>query len=172
MPHIKKSFAPVSNTDAKVLILGSMPGQYSLSEQEYYAHPQNAFWKIMDKLVGTKSEPSYEDRLDALLVSGIALWDVLDSCKRKGSMDSDIKNEIANDFAAFFAQHPHITHVFFNGAKAEQSFEKFVLHQQNLPPLQRQRLPSTSPAHARINPEEKLKIWRKELLKAGIKLNY
>ena len=171
MSHIKESFAPVSNADAKVLILGSMPGEESLHKKQYYALPQNTFWKIMGKLVGAHPEMLYKDRLDALQASGIALWDVLDSCERQGSLDSNIKNESANDFALFFAKHPHITHVFFNGTKAEQCFKKLVQGKQALPPLEFCRLPSTSPAHAGMRYEEKLKCWREKLLHTGAKLS-
>ena len=159
MPHLR-SFAPVCNADASVLILGSMPGKESLRQNQYYAHAQNAFWKIMGDLVGAHPSLPYEERLAALKASGIALWDVLASCERESSLDSHIRNETANDFASFFQQHPHITQVFFNGAKAEQSFRKFVLGKQQLPPLVFQRLPSTSPAHAGMRYADKLQAWR------------
>ena len=159
MSHIH-SFPPVSSADARVLILGSMPGKKSLQEKQYYALPQNAFWKIMGELAGAYPDLPYEKRLDALKDSGIALWDVLASCVRESSLDAHIRKESANDFASFFAQHPHITHVFFNGAKAEQCFKKFVQCKQPLPPLEFRRLPSTSPAHAGMRYEEKLKTWR------------
>ena len=159
MSHIH-SFAPVSDDDASVLILGSMPGKESLKQQQYYAHPSNAFWKIMGEVVGAYPSLPYQGRLDALRASGIALWDVLASCKRETSLDSHIRNETANDFASFFAQHPHITQVFFNGSKAEQCFRKFVLEKQALPPLEFQRLPSTSPAHAGMSYTDKLRAWR------------
>ena len=159
MPHIH-SFKPVSDTDASVLILGSMPGKKSLEQNQYYAHPLNAFWKIMGELVGAKPEISYEERLRVLKSSGIALWDVLASCERKTSLDSHIRNESANDFALFFARHPHISQIFFNGSKAEQCFRKFVQDKQTLPQLKFCRLPSTSPAHAGMRYEDKLQAWR------------
>jgi len=117
MPHIH-SFAPVSDADARVLILGSMPGNKSLEENRYYAHPQNAFWKIMGELVGASPDFPYEERLLLLKSSGIALWDVLAACERgKSSLDSDIRNESANDFESFFKGYPHITRVFLMAAK-------------------------------------------------------
>lgn len=154
------SFAPVENPDAQVLILGSMPGKMSLQQAQYYAHPANAFWKIMGELVGAQPELPYPERLERLRTAGIALWDVLESCERSSSLDAHIRNETANDFAAFFARHPRITRVYFNGGKAEQSFRKFVLGKQALPPLQLHRLPSTSPAHAGMRYAEKLDAWR------------
>ncbi len=162
MPQIH-SFSPVSNAQARLLILGSMPGKQSLAQQQYYANPANAFWKIMGELVGAHPSLAYQERLAVLKSSGIALWDVLASCERESSLDAHIRAESANDFAAFFAQHAHITQVCFNGAKAEQSFRKFVLEQQTLPPLIFQRLPSTSPAHAGMRYEEKLQVWRAAL---------
>ncbi len=154
------SFEPVSDPDARILILGSMPGRRSLERNQYYAHPSNAFWKIMGELVGAHPEMPYQERLAVLRTAGIALWDVLDSCVRETSMDSDIRRESANDFSSFFARHPHITQVFFNGSKAEQCFRKFVLDKQSMPPLKLHRLPSTSPAHAGLRYADKLKAWR------------
>ncbi|MDD2700099.1 MAG: DNA-deoxyinosine glycosylase [Sideroxydans sp.] len=154
------SFPPVADRRARILILGSMPGQRSLDAQQYYAHPHNAFWKIMGELVGAHPHLPYEQRLERLKQAGIALWDVLHSCEREGSLDSDIKLEQANDFATFLAQHPSIAHVYFNGAKAEQSFRKFVLGKQELPELEMSRLPSTSPAHAGMRYAAKLQEWR------------
>ncbi len=154
------SFEPVSDADARILILGSMPGRRSLEWNQYYAHPSNAFWKIMGELVGARPEMPYQERLAVLRAGGIALWDVLDSCVRESSMDSDIKQESANDFSSFFTRHPHITQVFFNGSKAEQCFRKFVLDKQSMPPLKLHRLPSTSPAHAGLRYADKLKAWR------------
>lgn len=160
MSHIE-SFDPVSDADARLLILGSMPGRKSLEQHQYYAHPSNTFWKIMSELTDTSPALPYEARLLALKACGIALWDVLASCERRSSLDTHIKKESANDFASFFTRHPHIAQVFFNGAKAEQSFRKFVLTAQKLPPLEFHRLPSTSPAHAGMSYESKLEAWRK-----------
>jgi hypoxanthine-DNA glycosylase len=154
------SFSPVSNADARMLILGSMPGKESLKQNQYYAHPSNAFWKIMSELVGAYPYLAYEERLCVLKSSGIALWDVLASCVRETSLDSHIRKETANDFASFFALHPHITQVFFNGSKAEQCFRRFVQEKQTLPQLKLYRLPSTSPAHAGMRYADKLQAWR------------
>ncbi len=159
MSHIH-SFKPVSNKNARVLILGSMPGKKSLEQHQYYAHPSNVFWKIMGELVGAQPSLPYEEKLRLLQSSGIAVWDVLASCVRKSSLDSHIRKETANDFASFFAQHPQVTQVCFNGSKAEQCFRKFVQEKQALPPLQFHRLPSTSPAHAGMRYEDKLQAWR------------
>jgi len=155
-----RSFPPVADAQATVLILGSMPGKESLKQHQYYAHPQNAFWKLMGELVGAHPNLPYPQRLHVLTATHIALWDVLHTCEREGSLDSDIELEEANDFASFFTRHPHITQVFFNGSKAEQCFNRFVLDKQALPPLKFHRLPSTSPAHAGMRYADKLQTWR------------
>lgn len=162
MPRIR-SFPPIADDQARLLILGSMPGKESLKQNRYYAHPQNAFWKIMGELVGAHPHLPYEERLLKLTTAHIALWDVLASCERESSLDTHIRSEKANDFASFFRRHPHISHVFFNGAKAEQSFKRFVLEKQRLPPLEFARLPSTSPAHAGMRYVEKMQTWRAEM---------
>lgn len=151
------SFPPVADDRARVLILGSMPGVLSLAENQYYAHPRNLFWPIMDSLFGAGRDVAYEQRLRLLQDQRIALWDVLHSCQRDGSLDSDIQCEVANDFATFFNTYPQITHVFFNGGKAESSFRKHV--GDVAPGLVMTRLPSTSPAHASLSFDQKLEAW-------------
>ncbi len=127
MLHVK-SFAPIENADARILILGSMPGEASLRAGQYYAHPRNLFWHIMGELLDTDPATSYDRRTQALKSARIALWDVLRSCRRKGSLDSSIDGEslVPNDFGAFFRRHPGITHVFFNGSKAEECYRRQV----------------------------------------------
>ena len=161
MPRVH-CFAPIEDSSATVLILGSMPGKASLAAGEYYAHPRNVFWTIMGELVGAHPGLPYQDRLKILRCSGIALWDVLGSCVRKSSLDSHIEtdSEVPNDFKSFFIRHPNITRVFFNGAKAEQCFLKYVRPSIEPASLQYQRLPSTSPANAGITYAQKLLAWR------------
>jgi TDG/mug DNA glycosylase family protein len=155
------SFAPIASTQAKVLILGSMPGKESLRAQQYYAHPRNAFWPIMGALVGALPSLAYTVRKQILQTAGIAVWDVLQSCIRPGSLDSDIDNAsmVPNQFGHFFVEHPSITHVFFNGAKAQACYCKQVLPLLEHLHLNYQRLPSTSPAHAGMTYAAKLAAW-------------
>jgi TDG/mug DNA glycosylase family protein len=154
-----RSFGPITTRDAKILILGSMPGRASLAAGQYYAHRQNAFWRIVGSLLGIDPASPYQVRVRALRASRIAVWDVLHSCVRPGSLDSSIEQETANDFNAFFRRHPGIAHVFFNGAMAEASFRRRVLPAIERP-LHYARLPSTSPAHASMPYARKLKAWR------------
>lgn len=160
MPRIR-SFLPIADPQAETLILGSMPGAASLKAGQYYAHPQNQFWRIIAELLGLPEGTDYADRVQALGARRIALWDVLDSCVRPGSMDSAITGEAPNDFRSFFLEHRRITRVFFNGAKAEASFRKHCRPVMvEFPRLHYHRLPSTSPAHAGLSYSRKLMLWR------------
>lgn len=156
------SFAPIADRNAEILILGSMPGRASLAAGQYYAHAQNAFWRIISELLQFDPGSPYEVRVQALKSARIALWDVLRSCKREGSLDSMIEadTQTANDFRTFFRTHPQITHVFFNGAKAEACFKQHVLREINGRVLCYARLPSTSPANASLSYARKLEGWR------------
>ncbi len=155
------SFPPVADPDARVLVLGSMPGERSLRAGEYYAHERNAFWRIMGDLLGAGPEQPYARRLEKLKAAGVALWDVIADCERYGSLDSDIVGSSVrvNDFLAFFAVHRSIDRVFFNGGAAEASFLRHVLPGLAGRNLLLTRLPSTSPAHAARGYGEKLAAW-------------
>jgi hypoxanthine-DNA glycosylase len=157
-----RSFPPVADNTARVLVLGSMPGVESMRAGQYYAHPRNAFWRIMGDLVGASPALPYAARLRRLRQAGIALWDVLAACAREGSLDAAIEPQsiIANDLVSFLAQHRRITHVYFNGAAAEKCFRRHVLPALEAGGLQLLRLPSTSPAHAARAYAEKLSAWK------------
>jgi double-stranded uracil-DNA glycosylase len=157
-----RSFEPIEDENAVVLILGSMPGEASLAAGQYYAHPQNAFWRIMSELLQFDSASPYPVKVQALKSARIAVWDVLQSCIREGSLDAMIERDtqIANDFETFFRAHKKITHVFFNGAKAEDCFKRHVLREIDGWPTSYMRLPSTSPANASMSFEHKLRAWR------------
>lgn len=158
------SFPPLAAEDAKVLVLGSMPGKASLRAGQYYAYPRNAFWPIIEALFGVDAGLPYPDRCAQLVQCRVAVWDVLKACTRAGSLDADIDNRSIepNDLAGFLARHPTIGAIFFNGATAQQVFERHVLatltaRQAGIP---RMRLASTSPAHAALDFEQKLAQWR------------
>ncbi len=160
-------FPPVSDGDARVLVLGSLPGVRSLEQTQYYAQPQNAFWRIMGELVGAAPELPYEQRLQRLVQARIALWDVVAEAVRPGSLDSSIVSAtvVVNDFGSFFAAHEHIERICFNGQTAEKLFRRHVVSELgSLVPQTRLVLPSTSPANAGVSYAEKLRRWRSALL--------
>ena len=166
MPHVQ-SFPPIADARARILILGSMPGKASLAAGRYYAHAQNLFWHILGEVSGAAPSLPYASRARALKSCGIALWDVLASCAREGSLDSAIEDASisANDFVAFYRDHPRIAHVFFNGAKAEACYRKHVLPllADGLGPASYRRLPSTSPANASMSRAYKHRVWKQAL---------
>ena len=140
-----------------------MPGIASLEAGQYYAHGRNAFWPIMGALFGSGPERPYTDRTSILMANGIAVWDVLKYCHRKGSLDANIKAEVPNDFATFFANHPQIRRIGLNGGKAAKSFQKYAKVYAPSGTTVTQ-LPSTSPAYAAMNFARKCELWRLALL--------
>ncbi|MGI9653017.1 DNA-deoxyinosine glycosylase [Chryseobacterium sp. RLHN22] len=153
------SFPPIISNDSKILILGSFPGVKSLEKQQYYGHPQNKFWKIIFELFNEKFTEDYEERLNVLKKHHIALWDVIDSCERKGSLDSEIKNEEANQIEELLEDYPNITAIFCNGGKSYKNLQKLLGKNFKIPIY---LLPSTSPLHT-IPFERKLEEWKKIL---------
>jgi len=145
-----------------VLILGSMPGVASLTADQYYAHPQNSFWKIMQEILGIPATADYNERIEALKRSNIALWDVLESCIRPGSLDAaiDMDSAKANDIKTFLQRHAGINVICFNGGSAEKIFKKRVLSTLDGFSVKYIRLPSTSPAYASMPFENKVMAWR------------
>lgn len=166
-----EGFAPIAAPNACILVLGSLPGTKSLLEQEYYAHPQNAFWPIMREMYGI--DGNYADRCKGLIESRVALWDVLQASVRPGSLDADIREDTAraNNFAQFFALHPDVRSIFFNGKKAEKLFMRMVVDKSapaiNLAEVRLQGLPSTSPAYAAMRFSGKLAAWKSALCDMG-----
>ena len=153
-------FPAIARTDARVLILGSLPGARSILATQYYAHPQNAFWRIMRDIAGV--EGTYSERCEALMDRGIALWDVLSSSVRPGSMDADIQSDtaVANDFSEFLTVHDGVELICFNGQKAAQMFTRMVQPGLDNKKLHFASLPSTSPAYASMSYVDKLAKWR------------
>lgn len=154
-----KSFKPSIDNNSKILILGSMPGVKSLEEQQYYAHPQNRFWKIMGKICNTPNlyNLDYHQKLEILLKNNIALWDTIKSCRREGSLDSDIQNETPNDIRILLLKYPEIEKICLNGNKSFSAFKKYF------PDLLKKyncfKMPSTSPANARYNLNKLISLW-------------
>jgi double-stranded uracil-DNA glycosylase len=158
------SFAAVARGDARTLVLGSMPGVASLAASQYYGHPQNQFWPIMDAICGAGRALPYALRLERLQEHRIALWDVLQSCVRPGSLDSAIDASSAepNDIPALLRSHGKITRICCNGGTA---YRELLRHfgpelQRNFPHVTTLRLPSTSPAHAGMRLAQKLSAWQ------------
>ncbi len=155
------SFAPIENRQAGLLILGSMPGEASLQAGQYYAHPRNAFWPILGACLHFDAALPYPQRIRAMKASGIALWDVLHSCRRRGSLDAaiDPQSQAVNDFEGFFQTHLRIRAVLFNGTTAETCFQRCVPKAWLPPNLIMRRLPSTSPAMASLTLAQKTEVW-------------
>ena len=153
-----KGFAPMAAPSAKVLVLGSLPGEESLRRGEYYANPRNVFWRIVESLFSIPKEMAYAERVRKLNEVGVALWDVCAAATRPGSLDLSIRRgtEVPNDFAAFLAAHQQVKLICFNGAKAAALFREHVRLKDTVRCLD---LPSTSPAHAAMSFDEKVKRW-------------
>ena len=150
------SFPPIIDKESKILILGSIPGVKSLEMQQYYAHPQNKFWKIIFELFNEKFTKDYDERIKILEKHHIALWDVIDTCERKGSLDSEIRNEEANKIEELLQNFPNIKAIFCNGQKSHKNLQKILGKKFRLPIIV---LPSTSPAYAGLSYFDKLKSW-------------
>jgi len=159
-----QSFKPIAASDARILILGSMPGKASLLAGQYYAHPRNLFWPLLGEILDLDPSLAYEERCLQLKQQKIALWDVLKTCTRSSSLDSDIimSSVVTNDFGSFLKTHPNIRTICFNGAKAEALFQKHVipLIAEEAFRLTLLRLPSSSPANASIPYQVKLMQWK------------
>lgn len=167
-----RGFPPIADARARLLILGSLPGQASLAAGQYYAQPRNAFWPILGELLGAAPELAYPDRAAVLRRAGVALWDVCAAAERPGSLDASIRRDsvVVNDFAAFLHAHPRIALLAFNGATAADLYRRCVLP--SLPAgaaaLPTLRLPSTSPAHAGVPYAAKRAAWATALRTAGV----
>ncbi len=157
MARVIKSLEPITDNNSRVLILGTMPGPESLRKHEYYANQRNQFWKIIYRILNGREEPppDYEERTAFLKMNCIALWDVLESCKREGANDSKIKNGKPNDFKTRLRKSPNLERIFFNGKKAEQCFKKYGCPED----VERIGLPSTSAANRRMTLDEKVRRW-------------
>jgi len=154
---MKTAFPPIADRQSRILILGTMPGERSLELQQYYGHAGNHFWKILFNLFGREFTKDYTQRVELLREKHIALWDVLSHCEGEGSADTAIRNEVANDFKAFYKQYPHIRKVFFASRPAEKFYDKYVGRSED---KQYQTLPSPSGAYAAMRLETKIEKWQ------------
>lgn len=154
----KLSFPPISNNNSKVLILGTMPGEMSLKQNQYYGHGGNHFWKLIYTIFNEPFSTEYENRKNVLIKNNIALWDVLKACVREGSADNAILEEQSNDFETFFDNHPNITIIAFNGKNAAAYFNKYCTVK---PAIKTIILPSTSSANTWKKFDEKLFEWNR-----------
>lgn len=157
--HSAAGFPPIASAGARILILGSLPGVTSLRQHQYYAHPQNAFWHIMETLFGIPKQTAYAQRCEQLQSIKLAVWDVCHSASRPGSLDSAIvaKSVIANDIPGLLKHIPTIECIAFNGQAAARLFKKHVVLETTIPQI---TLPSTSPAHASLSVAQKLAQWQ------------
>ena len=153
----KYSFGPVVGAGCRALVLGSLPGDESVRQGQYYAHPRNAFWRIMGSLCGFSAELPYEGRLARLNAAGVALWDVVSSGVRPGSLDADIRDEQPNDIPALLRAHPTLRTICCNGGAAYRYLKRYF--PELCAAVQVFPLPSTSPAAARLRFEEKLAAY-------------
>jgi len=167
-----QGLAPLYQTNARILILGSMPGQASLDSQQYYGHPRNQFWPLLQQLFGIDPRLDYPSRCQQALAAGVALWDVIGNCQRAGSLDSAIVSSSIrfNPLFELCQQLPDLQQIWLNGGKAAQSFRQYQRQDQqqlanNWPAsdLIIHELPSTSPAHASVTFAAKLLLWRQAL---------
>ena len=160
--QIKHGFPPIFDSRARVLILGSLPGDQSLRRRQYYGHPQNQFWKLLGAAFGQDLPPlEYERKCAFLLRKRIALWDVLEAAERRGSLDTAICKERPNDLPALFGELPRLRAVGCNGGKAHRSFRRhFGVWLNEFPgEISLCRLPSSSPAYAAMPLEAKARQW-------------
>jgi double-stranded uracil-DNA glycosylase len=154
---LKHCFPPVADARTRVLILGSLPGEMSLSRSQYYAHPRNLFWRLMEAVIDRPLVTSvYAERVQSLLASGVGLWDVVSSARRQGSLDAAIRSEEANDLRRFAASLPKLRAVAFNGAKSAALGMKQL---EDIAGLSLIQLRSSSPANAQLGFEQKQSDW-------------
>ena len=155
MDAAKRGFPPAVDARTRVLILGSLPGDASLAAGQYYGHPRNGFWRLMEGVIGAPLVPlPYEDRLAQLLAHGLGLWDVIAEARRPGSLDAAIRDPAANDLIALIDALPALRLVAFNGGAAAKFGARLVGDR-----IATQALPSSSPAYAARSFEDKARAW-------------
>jgi hypoxanthine-DNA glycosylase len=158
--------APIVDRNARVLILGSFPGEASLVAAAYYGHPRNHFWRLIGGVIGESlQDHDHERRIERLLARGVALWDVIARCERSGSLDSAIRAEVPNDLGALLRRAPGIGFIAFNGSKSA-SYRKRVAALPEAARCTLVALPSSSPANATHSLAVKQAAWNAALREA------
>lgn len=158
-PPLLAGLEPVLDRHTRILILGSFPGAASLSASQYYAHPRNQFWRLLGAILTEDLHAlPYAARLERMRAHGIGLWDVIAACRRPGSLDSAIRDAEANDFGALRQRAPRLDRVCFNGKTAGRAAPAFAAAG-----FTTIVLPSSSPAHASMDFDAKLTLWRQIL---------
>lgn len=154
----KRCFPPVVDPHTRILILGSLPGEVSLAQSQYYAHKQNQFWRLIGEVIGQDLVAMpYKERLKMLLAVHVGLWDVVAEAKREGSLDSNIRGHVGNDLVRLIQSMPNLAVIAFNGGTAERiGLKALARHGDHLRIV---KLPSSSPAHTMPYPE-KLCAWQ------------
>lgn len=161
---LKRCFPPVVDAQTRVLILGSLPGEASLAQSQYYAYKHNQFWRLAGEVIGQDLvDMEYAERLQALLAHHVGLWDVVAEAKREGSLDSKIRGHAGNDLVGLIESLPKLAVIAFNGGTAERIGLKALGSNGNRYRIV--RLPSSSPAHT-MPYAEKLHAWRE--LESGL----
>lgn len=154
------SLEPVYDRNSRILILGSFPSVRSREQDFYYGHPQNRFWKLMERLLEEPFPPDYKSRKDILLLRGIALWDVIRSCDIKGSSDQSIRNVVPMDLNRILKT-ASIRQIITNGSTAHGLYMKYCREQTGRDAV---RCPSTSPANAAFTLDRLAEAWAQALL--------
>lgn len=154
----KAAFPPSVDANTRLLILGSLPGDASIRQGEYYAHRGNAFWLLMsDVLAENLRALPYAARLKRLCLRQVGLWDVIESAERPGSLDGAIRQAELRDLASFVARLPALEAVAFNGKTAALHGRKQMKGRSDLMLID---LPSSSGAHASMPRDKKIETWR------------
>ncbi|MEO6582504.1 MAG: DNA-deoxyinosine glycosylase [Sphingomicrobium sp.] len=144
---MKTGLLPVARSDARLFILGSLPGDASLSAQRYYAHPTNQFWRLVGEAIGEDLETlPYDERLERLAERRIGLWDVIGSANRRGSLDQAIRSADHNPIGQLVNDFPDLTALAFNGSTAAAAGRRLVGANERLRMFD---LPSSSAANTR-----------------------